>query len=351
MSPTSPRIAWVDYAKGLCIVLVVLMHSTLGVEKAAGSLSWLHGFIEWARPFRMPDFFLISGLFLSARIDRPWRSYLDSKLIHFGYFYLLWMTLQVLMRSYGLAQEAGLRGVLEAWALGLVEPFGTLWFIYMLAVFFIAVKVLRHASPVLVVIAAAFLQMSHIETGWLVIDEFAARFVYFYAGYSLARLVFAYAESISARKTWGVLAGLAVWASVNTLAVEAGVAQLPGIGLALGLIGAAAVIAAAVLLAKTRLAAPLRYCGRNSIVIYLAFFIFMAAARILLLRLMVIDDLGLVALVTTAAGVTGPLLLFWAIRGTALAFLFRRPQWARPGRGTTAAPSRFDLRRAAAVRR
>lgn len=26
-----PRIPWVDYAKGICIILVVMMHSTLGV--------------------------------------------------------------------------------------------------------------------------------------------------------------------------------------------------------------------------------------------------------------------------------------------------------------------------------
>ena len=30
------RIDWVDYAKGFCIILVVMMHSTLGVEHAAG---------------------------------------------------------------------------------------------------------------------------------------------------------------------------------------------------------------------------------------------------------------------------------------------------------------------------
>src|SRR5690606_12063534 len=30
------RVAWVDYGKGFCIVLVVMMHSTLGVETAAG---------------------------------------------------------------------------------------------------------------------------------------------------------------------------------------------------------------------------------------------------------------------------------------------------------------------------
>ena len=53
---TKPRVDWVDYAKGICIVLVVMMHSTLGVEKAASAVSSLNSFIEWARPFRMPDF-------------------------------------------------------------------------------------------------------------------------------------------------------------------------------------------------------------------------------------------------------------------------------------------------------
>jgi uncharacterized membrane protein YcfT len=30
------RVDWVDYAKGFCIIMVVMMHSTLGVEAAAG---------------------------------------------------------------------------------------------------------------------------------------------------------------------------------------------------------------------------------------------------------------------------------------------------------------------------
>ena len=111
--------------------------------------------------------------------------------------------------------------------------------------------------------------------------------------------------------------------------VRNGLAFVPGLGLALGFIGAAAVVATGVLLSKTRLAAPLRYAGENSIVIYLAFFLFMAATRSLLLKYQVISDLGNVALLTTAAGVIGPILLFWATRQTKLSLLFRRPSWAR----------------------
>jgi uncharacterized membrane protein YcfT len=65
------RVAWVDYAKGFCTVMVVMMHSTLGVEAAAGETSWMGAWVAFAKPFRMPDFFLIPGLFLARVIDRP----------------------------------------------------------------------------------------------------------------------------------------------------------------------------------------------------------------------------------------------------------------------------------------
>jgi uncharacterized membrane protein YcfT len=84
------RVDWVDYAKGFCIVFVVMMHSTLGVENAVGQEGWLHTVVAFAKPFRMPDFFMISGLFLAQVIDRDWRTYLDRKVVHFVYFYLLY---------------------------------------------------------------------------------------------------------------------------------------------------------------------------------------------------------------------------------------------------------------------
>lgn len=51
------RVDWVDVAKGFCIILVVMMHSTLGVEKAAGETGWMGLVVSFAQPFRMPDFF------------------------------------------------------------------------------------------------------------------------------------------------------------------------------------------------------------------------------------------------------------------------------------------------------
>jgi len=323
------RIDWVDYAKGICIVLVVAMHSTLGVEKAASQLSALHGFIDWARPFRMPDFFLISGLFLASRIDRPWRSFLDTKVLHFAYFYVLWMSIQFLTKGHDIYLLSGLTGLLREYLLAFIEPFGTLWFIYILAVFFPLAKALRAVPPWLVFAAAAGLEMLHLQTGYLLIDEFASRFVYFFTGYWLAKYVFRLASGVDRLAPFEISAGLLVWAALNFIFVSAGFSALPGVSLGLGLVGAMAVVSSGVLLSKFRAAKALRYCGENSIIIYLAFFLFMATARSLLLRYAPSLNLSLIAGLTTAAGVIGPLLLFWATRKTKLSFLFKRPQWAR----------------------
>ena len=104
------RVDWVDYAKGFCIIFVVMMHSTLGVEQVAGQEGWLHTVVAFAKPFRMPDFFLISGLFLAQVIDRDWRTYLDRKVVHFAYFYVLWMTIQFAVKAPLLVHEHGASG-------------------------------------------------------------------------------------------------------------------------------------------------------------------------------------------------------------------------------------------------
>ena len=108
-----------------------------------------------------------------------------------------------------------------------------------------------------------------------------------------------------------------------------GVSTLPGVSLALGLAGACAVIAVGALLATHELAQRLRYCGEHSIVIYLAFFLPMAATRTALLRFGFIADIGWASVVITAVGVIGALCMWWAVRSTSLKFLFERPAMFR----------------------
>lgn len=335
------RVDWVDYAKGFCIVFVVMMHSTLGVEAAAGETGWMHWLVAFAQPFRMPDFFLISGLFLARVIDRDWRTYLDRKVVHFLYFYLLWIAIQFAFKAPGIAAEHGAGGA--AWALveTIWEPFGTLWFIYLLPIFFVVTRLLHEARVprLAILLFAAALEIAPIHTGSIVIDEFASRFVYFYAGYVAAPHIFALADWVIARPAVA-LGGLMIWATMNALLVFSGFAHLPLASLALGFAGAAAVVAVSALMSRSRAFSPLRFAGQHSLVVYLAFFLPMAVTRTVLLKTG-ITDIGTISLIVTAAGVIAPLLLFLAVRHTRLSFLFERPDWAklRPGRRAVMQPA------------
>jgi uncharacterized membrane protein YcfT len=331
-APSAPgRVGWVDYAKGICIVMVVMMHSVLGVELAAGQTGFMHVLVAFAKPFRMPDFFLISGLFLGLVIGRDWRIYLDRKVVHFAYFYVLWVTIQFGFKAPAFAAESRWTHAGYLYLESFIEPFGTLWFIYLLPIFFVVTKATRKMPPLLIWGVLALLESAHVATGWTVIDEFCGRFVYFYSGYLFAGHVFALSDRARARPGLA-LAGLALWALVNGGLVWFGFSEWPLISLTLGLAGACAIVTIGTLLARAHWFDFLRFCGEHSIVIYLAFFLPMAATRTLLLRTGLIHDIGMISLIVTLAGVFGSLAIWRVALAAGANFLFDRPAafWIAP---------------------
>jgi len=325
------RVDWVDYAKGICIIMVVMMHSVLGVELAAGQTGFMHVLVAFAKPFRMPDFFLISGLFLALVIDRDWRTYLDRKVVHFAYFYVVWVTIQFGFKAPAFAAETSWQHVGLLYLESFIEPFGTLWFIYLLPIFFVVTKLTRKIPPLAVWLIAAALETARITTGWTVIDEFCARFVYFYSGYLFAPYVFALSDRARNHPSLA-LAALATWVLVNTGLVVSGASEWKIVSLVLGFAGACAIITMGTLLARAQWMNALRFCGEHSIVIYLAFFLPMATTRTLLLRTGIIPDIGAVSLIVTVAGVLGALASWQIALRLHAHFLFERPAafWIAP---------------------
>jgi uncharacterized membrane protein YcfT len=333
----SGRVDWVDYAKGICIVMVVMMHSVLGVELAAGQAGFMHPLVAFAKPFRMPDFFMISGLFLALVIDRDWRTYLDRKVVHFAYFYVLWVTIQFGFKAPGFAAETSWAHAGYLYLESFVEPFGTLWFIYELPIFFVITKATRRLPPLLIWAAAALLEMTHCSTGWTAIDEFGTRFVYFYTGYLFAGGVFALSDRARMQPALA-LAALALWAFANEGLVQLGSSEWPFVSLALGLAGACAIVTIGTLLAHAGWLKSLRFCGEHSIVIYLAFFLPMAATRTLLLRSGIIADVGVMSLTVTAVALFGALAIWQIALRAGASFLFERPDafWIAPRKANPA---------------
>lgn len=326
-----PRVEWVDHAKGICIFFVVMLHVNDLSQEWVHEIGWLEHVVTFARPFRMPDFFLIAGLFLASAMRRPWGRYLDAKVVHFFYFYVLWMTLQFLVMDLNnLVLEHDALELVGIYFRRWIDPVGALWFIHILPVFFVVTRLTRRVPPWLVWLAAAALHSYQIgyavKTGWKVPDELMARYVYFYSGYILAPHVFRIASWAHAR-THVALGYLACWGVVNGLLVAAGWALLPLASLALGYAGALAVIFAAATLSKWSWAHPLRYIGQHSIVIYLSDW----AVAVVVVRALalVIGDVGTLGLAATLVTIAGTIVAWRVALRTPGRFMYVRPRRLR----------------------
>jgi uncharacterized membrane protein YcfT len=349
------RINWIDYAKGICIIMVVMMHSTLGVGEALGQEGLLHWVVAWARPFRMPDFFLIAGLFLSRSINQNWRYFADRKILYFLYFYVIWMLIQLLSKQgYLIFNEPS--AFIHELGLAFLEPYTTLWFIYILPMMFVLVKLLKDQPKWLILILAMAAETSRRITGWhtdwIIIDEFPVRFVYFYAGFMFAPLVFKYVSWVQ-KNTSLSLIYLTIWAALNAAAVftpasllpanilpafltpthmlsahpaEFGsLAFYPALSLVFGVFGVSAVLLCAGLLAKYDGLKMVRYAGQNSLVVYLSFFLPMALTRYGLIKLG-FTNITFISCSVTIMAIAIPLLFHRAIQHSELRFLYTRPK-------------------------
>ena len=135
-----PRHAWVDFAKGLCMILVVFYHLSLWVETEVQSGPWVWWIISDAlNPLRMPLFFFISGYLSVTALRRP----LDqsrSRTIGLYFVYVLWTGLFLLRRWLPfLATDT--RPEMHQWVLSLILP-TSFWYLYALPVFFLMSKLL-----------------------------------------------------------------------------------------------------------------------------------------------------------------------------------------------------------------
>ncbi len=333
------RIGWVDYAKGLCILLVVMFHTVNHYENAVGETGWMRWMVDFSKPFRMPDFFLVSGLFLARTINAPLRDFIDRKVFHFAYFYLLWLTITLVITDNDVLRANPVEWV-RMFAWHIIQPVGTLWFVHMLAIFYIFTRAIRSAPAWAVLAVAGGLQIAH-QGGWLDTPSFALSramdyYVFFFFGYTASTFVFAFAEQARGRRleTIGVLAA---WGVGNWWLTQQGVHFIPGAGLLMGFAGALAVIQLSVLLAQTNMAGAIRYCGKNSIVIYLTFFFPMLALERTLAKVQVIPDTGLACAIIIAMSVALPLAFHAMIKRTPLIALYVRPDWAKLQSSCTAA--------------
>ena len=96
------RFAWIDYARGICIILVVFRHCFEGLTSAklpTGDFMFLKIMNVSLYSFRMPFFFLVSGIFISQTlVKKSYRSYVKDRFKVVLYPLLIWGTIQITLQ-------------------------------------------------------------------------------------------------------------------------------------------------------------------------------------------------------------------------------------------------------------
>lgn len=154
------RIAWPDAARGLCMVLVVLGHSAIWFDQQVNGEARLWLVItDFFAPFRMPLFFLISGLFSVNALGRALNQS-RKRTIGLLYVYVLWTALFVARLFVpGASDGESPPTVLELLlSVALPTPF---WYLWALPVYFVSTWVifrfLRGRSRLLAIVPLALL--------------------------------------------------------------------------------------------------------------------------------------------------------------------------------------------------
>lgn len=96
------RLAWVDYLRGIAIILVVYRHVLLGLQNSGISLppAYLNANIMFFS-FRMPLFFILSGIFISGSLaKKSLGKIIYSKFELLLYPYLIWATIQITIQLF-----------------------------------------------------------------------------------------------------------------------------------------------------------------------------------------------------------------------------------------------------------
>jgi uncharacterized membrane protein YcfT len=331
---------WADIARGLALLLVVLLHVR---EWHYLFLGWTFpgrpiwdAFIALAGAARMPTFFAVSGFLAAGAVTRPWSAGARKRVATWGYLYVLWLAIFTVVSAVLPDSQIpqAVHGLGDA-AVQLLIPQTALWYLWALAAYFLVAR-LTVRAPIAIVLAAAGV-LSLVATS-LVLPDAAGMWLsilknlfYFLIGCRLPWLLRAIADAATARRA--VLLGALYLVAQVGLLISPPVVHWFGADVIVGSIAIAFVVTASSLLAQVDwFRQPVSWIGCRTASIFL-----MQTLAFLVLNEMATSAIGgpFADLVNgTSLGFVYPLVVTAAIAAACLSvgeFLNRRaPALMRP---------------------
>lgn len=161
------RIKWVDCAKGISILLVLLGHVLLGLSRSGRFEEWNNALllvINFIYGFHMPMFFALSGMFFKqVKSFGQLKAILKTKFISLGVPYVCFSVIMVALQYIGgdsVRESAGIYDLINIYR----EPIGYLWFLYVLFFVYLYLGilsiVLKKEKYIIVVLLCGYLMAS-----------------------------------------------------------------------------------------------------------------------------------------------------------------------------------------------
>ncbi len=302
------RHLWVDYAKGIAIILVLYRHVFEGIKNSGIDVSTYFFLEEWNIiffSFRMPLFFIVSGIFVSSSFaKRGMQKFIQTKLRTILYPYFLWGIIQV---SLQLIFSKYVNGPITAYSyldlLYLPREIEQFWYLYALFNVTILYVVLKYSLKLkywhqLVLGLILFLFSGYLYRKNIIIG-FVSDILHYYIFIALGDAI---SKFIRNRNNWQLFES---WRSFFLLFFPFVLSQIyflyaniqfpqnkyqhleyfsPLIFLPIAIMGCIFVINVSFILQKYSKAKWLCILGRHSLYIYVSHVIVVASLRVLLTR-------------------------------------------------------------------
>lgn len=324
------RLAWIDYAKGIAIILVAYRHVLIGLERSGlGIHPYLMNANEMFFSFRMPLFFILSGIFISRSLaKRSIKEFILNKWQILLYPYLIWATLQITLQIIFARYTNAHRGLID-YAYIIIQPdaIDQMWYLFALfnvsVLYMFCKTLLKLNHTVQLLMGLTFYYLATIVRSGPGHD-----IMFFYLFYAIGDTISSnmlnkkkYNYYSSWRSFFILLPAfmLSQWYFLEHMNIEYTNVLLFAM---VALIGCAFMINICFILQKYNKLKSMRIVGYHSLYIYVMHVLITSAIRSLFLRVFHITNVPLLLIISLSAGITFSIVLYNLALRSGLWFLF-----------------------------
>lgn len=329
---SNKRFGWIDYDRGISIILVTYRHCFESMEKAGLDLK-SYPFLEYINVFffgfRMPLFFIASGIFITGSMrKRGLNAYSKNRVQSILYPMLVWgviqISLQILFSAYTNSDVTPV-----SYLYLLIYPRATGQFWYLNALFCVGIiyavlkaKLKFELKHQLILGLILYSICAYINTTTLNIG-FAIDICKYYLFFAIGDAISSYMLEEKTAKvftSWKVILPLFIaFITIQYFFTKINMAEgnnyyvenhMPVFFLAVALVGCAISIALSFTLKKYQALPFLRVVGYNSVHIYCMQIIAMSVTRLVLMKFIGITNVPLLALLILMGGLIIPMITY-----------------------------------------